>query len=173
MPASESKLSSNESSTRPHYIHGLIFGRTAAMFLLLLASLWWSGSYAKQPSELFPTSLFLFFLVSISLNCTYHLVAYFNKNHIAQRRIQFLIDVMLITWLVWETGDINSPYVSLYIVLICLSGFLLEKTYTLAITFFSAASFISLAVLTSQEIIFSISEKDRPASFWIVSRLTA
>ena len=157
MSTSGSKLSSNESSTRPHYIHGLIFGRTAAMFLLLLASLWWSGSYAKQPSELFPTSLFLFFLVSISLNCTYHLVAYFNKNHVEQRRIQFLIDVMLITWLVWETGDINSPYVSLYIVLICLSGFLLEKTYTLAITFFSAASFISLAVLTSQEIIFSIS----------------
>jgi two-component system sensor histidine kinase PilS (NtrC family) len=157
MPSSESKLSSKDPSTRPHDIHGLIFGRTAAMFLLLLASLWWSGSYAKQSTAFFPTSLFLFFLVSISLNCTYHLLAYFNKDHIRQRRIQFLIDVLLITWLVWETGDINSPYVSLYIVLICLSGFLLEKAYTLAITFFSAASFVTLSVLTSQEIIFSIS----------------
>jgi len=127
------------------------------MFLLLLASLWWTVGYSKQSTAVFPTSLFLFFLVAIALNCTYHFVAYLNSDHRKQRRVQFLIDVFLVTWLVWETGDINSPYVSLYIVLICLAGFLLDKTYTLAITFLSATSFVILSILAGQEVIYSIS----------------
>jgi two-component system sensor histidine kinase PilS (NtrC family) len=123
----------------------------------LLASWWWSGTYLQQSNASFPTSLFLFFLVSIALTGIYYVWAYLGKCHQKQKRVQLFIDVLLITWLVRETGDINSPYVSLYVVLICVAGFLLGRAETLAISIISALSFIGLAVLTGQAIIYSVS----------------
>jgi len=141
----------------------LLFGRLALMCLLLLGSWWWVGSYLQPSNGTFPTGLFLFFLVSIALTGIYHVVAWFNRDYATQRRLQFFVDIFLITWLVRETGDVGSPYVSLYIVLICLAGFLLDRRATLAITFVSAGSFILLAVLTGRAIIYSLSA-DVPTS---------
>jgi two-component system sensor histidine kinase PilS (NtrC family) len=157
MSDSSSTALPSEQYERPAGIQGLIFGRMALIFVLLLASWWWTGSYLQQSTGTFPTGLFLFFLVSIALTGIYHVVAYFDNNYGRQRRVQFFIDVLLVTWLVRETGDINSPYVSLYIVLICVAGFLLGKAGTLAVSFASAVCYVVLAVLTGQSIIYSIS----------------
>ncbi len=135
----------------------VIFGRLALIFVLLLASWWWTGSHLQQTTGRFPTSLFLFFLVSITLTGVYHVVAHFSRNYLWQRRIQFSIDIFLITWLVSETGDIGSPYTSLYIVLICLSGFMLGKTESVVISLASAISFIALSAFTGQLFRYSIS----------------
>jgi two-component system sensor histidine kinase PilS (NtrC family) len=143
----------------------IIFGRLALIFLLLLASWWWTGSYLQQETGTFPTSLFLFFLVSITLTGVYHVVAYFSRNYLWQRRVQFFIDILLITWLVWETGQISSPYKSLYIVLICLSGFMLGKTESLAIAIGSAVSFITLSMLSGQVVFYSINGEVLPSRF--------
>ncbi|MEP6705829.1 MAG: PAS domain-containing protein, partial [Acidobacteriota bacterium] len=141
----------------------LIFGRLTLIFLLLLASWWWTGSYLQQTTDKFPTSLFLFFIVSISLTGAYHVAAYFSRNYFWQRRVQFFVDVLLVTWLVWETGDINSPYTSLYIVLICLSGFILGKAESIAIAISSAVCFITMSILTGQVIVYSISGSVAPS----------
>ena len=143
----------------------LIFGRLTLIFLLLLGSWWWTGSYLRLAADKFPTSLFLFFLVSISLTGVYHVAAHFSRNYFRQRRIQFFIDVLLITWLVWETGDINSPYTSLYIVLICVSGFVLGKIESIAIAISSAVCFITMSILTGQVIVYSISGSVAPSRF--------
>ena len=135
----------------------IIFGRLALIFLLLLASWWWTGSYLSPSTGNFPTSLFVFFVVSIALTGTYHVVAYFSRNYLWQRRVQFSIDVLLVTWLVWETGGVSSPYTSVYIVLICLSGFMLGKVESLAISVGSALSFIALSVLSGQLTGYSLS----------------
>jgi two-component system, NtrC family, sensor histidine kinase PilS len=140
----------------------LIFGRLTFIFLMLLASWWWAGNYLPQSTGKFPTSLFLFFIVSISLTGVYHVATYLNHNYFWQRRVQVFIDVLLITWLVWETGDINSPYTSLYIVLICVSGFI-GKADSIAIAISSAACFIAMAVLTGQVIVYSISGTVAPS----------
>ena len=150
-------------------IERLIFGRLALVFVLLLASWWWTGSYLRQTSATFPTSLFLFFVVAVALTGVYHIVAFVDRHYTWQRRVQFFVDVVLITWLVWETDDINSPYVSLYIVLICLAGFMLGRAETLAIAFASALSFIALAILTGQSILYSLSGEIPPSrAFQIV-----
>ena len=141
----------------------VIFGRLAFIFLLLLASWWWTGGYLNTAPGTFPTSLFMFFLVATTLTGAYNVIAYFNRNYLWQKRVQFFVDVLLITWLVWETGDIDSPYTSLYIVLICLSGFMLGKAESLVIAFGSALSFISLSVLTGQVILYSISGAVAPS----------
>ena len=152
-----------ERRERAESIFGLILGRMALIFVLLLASWWWTGSYVQPLTGAFPTGLFLFFLVSIALTGIYHFAAYSSRNYVLQRRVQFFIDVLLISWLVVETGDINSPYVSLYIVLICLSGFLLDRADTLAVSFASAFCFVGLSILTGQSILYSISG-DTPVS---------
>jgi two-component system sensor histidine kinase PilS (NtrC family) len=157
MSESDSTASSSERPERAESIHGLILARMALIFVLLLASWWWTGSYLQQSTGTFPTSLFAFFLVSIALTGLYHFAAYLNRDFTLQRRIQFFIDVLLISWLVVETGDINSPYVSLYILLICATGFLLGRIDTLAVSIASAACLIGLAILTGQSIIYSIS----------------
>jgi two-component system sensor histidine kinase PilS (NtrC family) len=139
-----------------HGIHALIFGRLALLFLLLLGSWWWFGGYLPQPAGPFQTSLFLFFLVSVTLTGIYYAASLFKKHPQEQKIVQVFVDVLLISWLVCATDGINSPYISLYIVLICLSGFMLGKTATLTITFLSAACFLLLAILTGQSVIFSI-----------------
>ena len=147
----------------------LLFGRLALVFLLLLGSWWWLGSYLRPSNGAFPTGLFLFFLVSIALTGIYHVIAWFNRDYAWQKRLQLFGDIFLITWLVKETGDIASPYISLYIVLICLSGYMLDRKATLAITFVSAGSFIVLAVLTGNAIIYSLAGDVPPSrSFQVV-----
>src|SRR6476659_5527443 len=123
-----STVTLSDQRDRPDSIHALIYGRMAFIFVLLLASWWWTGSYVQPPSGIFPTGLFSFFLVSIGLTIAYHLASYFVPNRAVQRRVQFYVDVLLVSWLVIETGDINSPYVSLYIVIICVAGFLLDRS---------------------------------------------
>ena len=143
----------------------LIFGRLALIFVLLMASWWWKGSYLNEQTGAFPTSFFWFFLVSILFTGIYSAVAHFSDNYPLQRRVQFFVDVLLITWLVWETGDINSPYISVYIVLICLSGFLLGKAESLAITAGCAICFVTLSVFTGQHILDSFSGDVPPSRF--------
>ena len=157
MRESESTAFSPQQPARLERMQRLIFGRLTLIFLLLLASWWWTGSYLGKVSDKFPTSLFLFFLVSIALTAIYHVAAYFNRNYLFQQRVQLFIDILLVTWLVWETGDVNSPYASIYIVLICVSGFTLGRPESLAIAIGCALCFITLSILTGQVFDYSIS----------------
>jgi hypothetical protein len=40
------------------------------------------------------------------------------QKHSLQARFQLAVDVLLVTWLVWNSNVIQSPYVALYIVII-------------------------------------------------------
>lgn len=164
MPEPESTVFLPPEPERLDRIQRVIFGRLALIFILLLASWWWTGSYLQQTTGSFPTTLFLFFLVSITLTGVYHVVAHFSRNYLWQRRVQFSVDIFLISWLVWETGDISSPYTSLYIVLICLSGFTLGRTESMAISLGSAISFITLSVFTGQMFGYPISGDVPPSN---------
>ena len=169
MRPDENNLTAYEEPQRLEHMQRFLFGRLALVFLLLLGSWWWIGSYLRPSNGAFPTGLFLFFLVSIALTGVYHVIAWFNRASGSQKRLQFFVDIFLVTWLVRETGDIASPYISLYIVLICLAGFMLDRRATLAITFLSAGSFIVLAVLTGNSIIYSLSSDVPPSrSFQVV-----
>src|SRR5207244_6779958 len=44
------------------------------------------------------------------------------KSFLVQARIQFFVDVFLVTWLVWATGNVHSPYAALYIVVISVAS---------------------------------------------------
>ena len=143
-------------------VQGLIAGRLALMFLLLLASWWWTNSFpAAAALENFPSGLALFFLGSIALSCVYYLVLRIYNNLLLQMRVQFLIDILFVTGLVWQTGDLLSPYITLYIILICVAGFYVSKNGTLIIAGGCVACFTALSILIGQELLFSYSGEAR------------
>ncbi len=126
----------------------LIIGRLALIFVLLLASWWWTSGYLDRTIE-FPDSFFLFFASSLALSCIYLLLRRFNAQHWLQIRLQIAIDIALITWLVWETGVATSPYIPLYVVLISVSAFLLRKDETLGVGILSGGALTAVSVLGS------------------------
>lgn len=141
----------------------LILGRLGLIFVILLASWWWNNSFLPQLGDTFPSGLFLFLLFAVGFSGIYALLAQFNANFQWQMRGQFFIDAVLITWLIWETGDILSPYISLYLFLISVAGYFLGKNDTLFFAFLSAGLFTLLSVLATQSIIFAVAADVPPS----------
>src|SRR4029079_2909147 len=59
------------------------------------------------------------------LTVLYALARTFSKALLLQARVQFVIDIILVTWLVWTTDVIHSPYIAIYIVVIAASSLFL------------------------------------------------
>ncbi len=115
----------------------LILGRViAAVLLLLLRVLWFSGSTGITPATTWRPLVIICFLTAL-----YALAHRHSKALLLQARIQFVVDILLVSWLL-QTGDIiHSPYVALYIVIIAASSLFLGPRDALAISVASAFAF--------------------------------
>jgi two-component system sensor histidine kinase PilS (NtrC family) len=171
----EKALSTN--SSQMQRIQTLIIGRLLAIFLLVVASWFWSSGTLKLSFENFPQGPFLVFLVSVGLTIVYFFLLRLSKNYAWQIRAQFFLDSLLITWLVWRTGDMSSPYITLYIVLVSVASFYLKPLSTLLMAAWCALQFILLSLLTSNSVIVSFGSPQAPSkvaqivSFHIVALL--
>jgi two-component system, NtrC family, sensor histidine kinase PilS len=95
----------------------LILGRLAAALFLFFARLVWVRGNSQLIRELvFPL------LIILALSVVYSLAHRFIRSLLFQARVQFFIDILLVTWLVWHTDVIHSPYIALYIVIIAVSS---------------------------------------------------
>src|ERR1044071_8732122 len=100
----------------------LIAGRlVTALLLSVVGTLWTSAGEASQSIN---KSLGLLTIVAC-LTILYALIFRLAKNILSQARFQLAIDVLLVTWLVWHSNVIQSPYIALYIVIIAVSGLFL------------------------------------------------
>ncbi len=132
-------------------IQNLIIGRLLTIFLLLVASWIWNSGHLKLSFEDFPRGLFLISVIAAFLSILYFFILRLSKDYYWQIRVQFLVDVFLITWLVWRTGDVTSPYITLYIVLISVASMFLGKRATIILAclcvvlfaFLSSASYFA------------------------------
>ena len=134
----------------------LIFGRFVTVFALLAVHLWWTNE-SELGSEVIPRPLLYFFLFSIGLTGAYYLAFRTSLDHLGQTRVQVFFDAFLVTWLVWATGDVTSPYIPLYIILVSVTGIMLGKNETLSVAILSAACFTVISLLTAQAMIHSAS----------------
>ena len=106
------------------------------VFLILVASWVWNSGRLKLSFDDFPRGLFFVFLISVGLTIAYFFILRLSRNYALQVRIQFFFDALLITWLVWRTGDSTSPYITLYIVLVSIaSAFLMARETILLASF--------------------------------------
>ncbi|MDQ3254477.1 MAG: ATP-binding protein [Acidobacteriota bacterium] len=89
-------------------------------------------------------------ITAIVLSVIYAVALRFSALPIrAQAAIQFFFDVLLVTWLVWTTGDIYSPYAALFIVIISVSSIFLGAREVLLIAAVSTLCY-TLAMLSIQ-----------------------
>ena len=115
-----------EEATEHRYTLGqklwyLIIGRLAAAVALFVARGFWvhGGNLQAWVATLSPL------LIVGGLTLLYALARTFSKALLLQARVQFVIDIILVTWLVWTTDVIHSPYIAIYIVVIAASSLFL------------------------------------------------
>ena len=135
----------------------LIIGRLMAIFLLLVAGWFWNSGRLKLSVEDLPNEFLLVFLICVGLTIVYFFILRLNKNYALQVRIQFSLDALLITWLVWRTGDSTSPYIPLYIILISIAGIFLGRRGTLLTAVLCVGLLTGMAFLIASGTIYSFS----------------
>ncbi|MCY7374880.1 MAG: PAS domain S-box protein [Pyrinomonadaceae bacterium] len=151
-------------------IQTLIIGRLLVIFVLLVASWVWNSGQFVLSIEKYPRGLLLVFLLSVGLTIVYFFILRLSKNYLWQVQAQFLLDALLITWLVWRTGDLSSPYIPLYIVTIAASSFFLSSRGTLLIASLCTLLFTISSVSAVSSLIESYGAK--PESSRVVQILT-
>ena len=121
----------------------LIVGRLAtAMILLVLGTLW---VRARSGQSLWGKTV-PFVTVIAGLTLLYILAQRFSRRLLLQTRLQFAVDIVLITWLLWSSDVIHSPYTALYIVVIAISGLFLGPRDVVVTSVGCAVAFTSCAV---------------------------
>lgn len=138
---------SGASATLSQRVQVLVIGRLVVIFLLLVTSWIWSSGSAQFTLQSIPQSPLLVFIISVGLTVVYFFLARISSRLQWQVRFQFIIDALLITWLVWRTGDMTSPYITLYIVLIGVSSIFLKPASTIAMAVLCVCLFIALTAL--------------------------
>src|SRR3954452_16213585 len=123
----------------------LIFGRlTLSVFLLFLSGLAWSRGTTGTAEH---ASLPIFFAV-VALSLLYVAALKVSENLFLQSLSQLSVDLLLITWLVWVTGDVNSPFSVLYVVFIAVVSLILGPGGAIASCLISSLVFTALSIST-------------------------
>src|SRR5690349_15026027 len=100
----------------------LIAGRlVTALVLSVFGTIWTRAGESQQAIN---KGLVLLTIVA-GLTIVYAIVFRLSRDILTQARFQLAIDALLVTWLVWSSGVIQSPYIALYIVIIALSSLFL------------------------------------------------
>ena len=126
----------------------LILGRLVAAVVVLWAASLWTRGMLRGHGPWRNTVTILFVIGGVTL--LYALALRFSRALVLQTRVQFLIDVLLVTWLVWITNDVHSPYTALYIVIISLASVYLGPRDAIVTSVGCAVAFTSctLAAIT-------------------------
>ena len=129
----------------------LAVGRICALFLLMAASWFWNGEAFPNSAQEFTQPPLLIFLVALGLSIGYWTALCLWKIESkttlsAQLTAQFITDAALITWLVWATGDVKSPYITLYTVLICLTSIFFNARGTVLTAIICTLIFTSVSI---------------------------
>ncbi len=125
----------------------LIIGRAAVALLVLFAgAVWARGTFASNRPESLH-SIKPLVIVIIALTLLYSAAHVIWKSYLLQARFQFFADVLLVTWLVWITGAVRSPYTALYIVVISAASWFIGARGALITSIGSAAAFNTCALL--------------------------
>src|SRR5215203_6859 len=100
----------------------LIVARLFTALVLFVIALLWNRTGDAQHTT--AKSLVLISIVA-GLTIIYFLILRLSQNILLQAKFQLAVDVVLVTWLVWNSDAIHSPYIALYIVIIAVSSLFL------------------------------------------------
>jgi two-component system sensor histidine kinase PilS (NtrC family) len=116
-------------------------GRAAAVIMLVLIGLVWKSSALGRGVVTSFSVVSPIILAAAGLTLAYCAVHLLWKNYEAQARLQFLADILLVTWLVGATGNVSSPYAALYIVIISVASLFVGPRGAMITSIGSVAAF--------------------------------
>ena len=120
----------------------LIIGRLAvAIFLVLVRVIWISG---RGDAAWLQTLTAL--AIVCGLTVVYSLAHRISRTLPFQARLQFTLDIILVSWLNWTTDVIHSPYIALYIVIIAASSLFLGPRDSIVTSLGCAVAFTASAL---------------------------
>lgn len=121
----------------------MIAGRLATALLLSVVGTFWTRT--AEASHSINKSLGLLTIVAC-LTILYALIFRLSKNILFQARFQLAVDILLVTWLVWNSNVIQSPYLALYIVIIAISSLFLGPREAVVTSVGCAAAFTACSL---------------------------
>ncbi|HEX8748080.1 MAG TPA: ATP-binding protein [Pyrinomonadaceae bacterium] len=127
----------------------LIIGRLLAAVLFLIAAALWTQGGISAAARVALSGTLPIFLTVLGLSLCYVLALRLFKKWQVQASIQLLVDVLLVTWLVWATGDINSPYAAAYILVISAASIFLGPRGALVTSVGCVVAFTFITLATS------------------------
>jgi two-component system sensor histidine kinase PilS (NtrC family) len=134
----------NETSKRAENKLGwLIVGRLFTALLLFIFSVIWNR--AGDPQQTLARSINLLMVVA-GFTIIYAVIFRLSRNTLLQARLQLTIDILIVTWLVWHSGVIQSPYIALYIVIIAISSLFFVARDAIATSVACAVAFTACAL---------------------------
>lgn len=92
-------------------------------------------------------------VATVILSGFYFAALHSRVTHRAQAYIQFSFDVCMVTWLVYRTGDVESPFLALYLVIIFAACALLGRTGVSLVGASAGTLYVSVGVLTMSKIL--------------------
>jgi two-component system sensor histidine kinase PilS (NtrC family) len=125
----------------------LIFGRAVAFLVLLLIGVVSKSSALGRGMVASLSVVTPIILTVAGLTLVYSAARLLWKNYLAQARLQFFVDVLLVSWLVWTTGNVGSPYVALYVVIISIASLFVGPRGAIITSVGSAAAFTACALM--------------------------
>jgi two-component system sensor histidine kinase PilS (NtrC family) len=141
MPMTTAEETSETGRTAGSKLGWLIVGRLFTALLLFVFGLLWN-----RPDSLPSNSLVLLTTVT-AFTIIYSVIWRLSRNTLLQAKFQLAVDVLLVTWLVWESNVIQSPYVALYIVVIAASSLFLSAREAVVTSVGSAVAFTACALV--------------------------
>lgn len=136
-----------------HRLRWLIFGRLIAAILFLLVSTLWTWKGINELARTLLDGTLPIFIAVIALSLVYAILLRFRKQMEIQAAAQLLIDVLLVTWLVWVTGDVSSPYAAAYIIIISVASIFLGPRGALVTSVGCVVAFTGITLITAHGII--------------------
>ncbi len=121
----------------------LIAGRVAAAVILFVLGVTLFSDVRPVTSD--RNALFIFVTV-VTVSLLYAVALRASKRRRLQASVQLFVDVLIVTWLVWVTGDVRSPFAAFYIVVISVASFFLGARAALVASVGCAAVFTGLSM---------------------------
>ena len=141
MPTSDATTGSH--NTTRGKLSWLILGRLLVTVVLFIAGTVWNRTGETQNSVI---KTLPFLLVVVGLTILYSFILRVWSNLLFQTRLQFAIDIVLVTWVVWTSDVIHSPYIALYIVIIGVSSLFVSARDALITSVACAGAFTVCAL---------------------------
>ena len=132
------------SSTTRTKLQWLIFGRLATALLLFVVNAIWTKT--RNPQGSLSTGFVLLAVVTF-ITAFYFVISRFSQKLLFQARLQLAVDIFLITWLVWYSTVVQSPYIALYIVVISVSSLFLSPRDSMVVSVGCAVAFTTCGLL--------------------------